>query len=92
MKRTCVTCKWREGVGNASARCRAPQRGNRLNEYTGFIESDPSYCDSERNAGWIESRLIGKCGRSGRWWERREEEQTSYEKSAGAGADEPKSE
>lgn len=35
----------------------------------GIPTDDFSFCDIHRSAGWLDARMMDKCGKEGRWWE-----------------------
>jgi hypothetical protein len=60
----CKDCKWwirDNGI------CNAPK--NRIvSPVNGETFHITQYCEQHRAFGWLQCRIIGVCGKEGRWW------------------------
>ena len=69
----CKDCK--HYVGSPKAEYDRCKKSNMFDADTSLVRGEganvavPSFCDIQRKWNWIDARLLGKCGREGRWWE-----------------------
>lgn len=77
MKKSCDDCRWSQGSGWL-AQCRAPEN------------KEWPWCEIQREDGWFWSRALHCCGRSGRWFKPKEQDDGGHRttvEAASGGAD-----